>query len=249
MYKVLISGYSGKMGRDVEKAIEETDDFEVIAGFDISSTGSDKKPIFSKIEDINVLPDIIIDFSRPEATMQMLTFALKNKVPMVIATTGLSDEDFKNLHKASEIIPIFQANNMSYGVSVLTKLIEKAYDYLKDTDIEIIETHHRRKVDAPSGTANSLADTLIKASNNTLTPTYERHSKSEKRNSNEIGISSIRGGTIVGTHSVTFFDDYESIEIKHVAESRDIFAKGSIRAARYLLGKDNGYYNMEDVVR
>lgn len=249
MYNVLISGYCGKMGRDVEKAIEETDDFEVIAGYDIASTGSDKKPIYSRIEDLDINPDIIIDFSRPEATMTLLEYAVKNRIPMVIATTGFNEDDFKKLHEASKIIPIFQASNMSYGVSVLKKLILEAYKYLDDSDIEIIESHHRRKVDAPSGTANTLAESLIEASNNKLTPVYERHSKSEKRSSNEIGMSSIRGGTVVGTHSVLFFDDYESIEITHKAESRDIFAKGSLRAARYLLGKDNGYYNMDDIVR
>ena len=247
MVKVLINGCNGKMGQEVAKEIAITPDVEVLCGFDRIDTGDNNFPVFTNIDDINLIADVIIDFSVPEATFKILEFANKNKIPTVIATTGLSDEDLEKIKNYSNNFPIFRSSNMSYEINLMSKLVAELAKKLSDSDIEIIETHHNRKIDSPSGTALILADSINNALDNEMHYEYDRHSKREKRSKKEIGIHSIRGGNTVGTHTVTFFSENETFEITHNVLSRAVFASGAIKAANFIIHKDNGLYDMNDM--
>lgn len=247
MIRVLINGCNGKMGQEVAKAVTLTPDIEVLCGVDRVDTGDNPFPVFTSIESINIIPDVIIDFSIPEATFQILEFANSHKIPTVIATTGFSDEQLENIKKYSENFPIFRSANMSYEINLMAKLVAELSQKLSDSDIEIIETHHNRKIDSPSGTALILADSINNAQNNSMIYEYDRHSKREKRTKKEIGIHSIRGGTEVGKHSVIFFGNNESLEITHNVNSRSVFANGAVKAAFFVIHKDNGLYSMNDM--
>lgn len=247
MIKVLINGCNGKMGQEVAKEIKITQDVEVLCGVDRIDTGDNNFPVFTDINDINLIPDVIIDFSIPEATFKILEFAQKHKIPTVIATTGLSDEQISSLEEYSKAFPIFRSSNMSYEINLMAKLVAELAQKLSDSDIEIVETHHNRKIDSPSGTALILADSINNALDNKMNYEYDRHSKREKRSKNEIGIHSIRGGNEVGKHSVIFFGNNESLEITHNVNSRAVFASGAIKAAMFIVHKENGLYNMNNL--
>lgn len=247
MIRVLINGCNGKMGQEVAKSVTLTPDIEVLCGVDRIDTGDNNFPVFTNIDDINVIPDVIIDFSVPESTFKILEFANKNKIPTVIATTGFSDNEFKKIEEYSNNFPIFKSANMSYEINLMAKLVADLSKKLSESDIEIIETHHNRKIDSPSGTALILADSINNALDNSMTYEYDRHSKREKRSKNEIGIHSIRGGTEVGKHSVIFFGNNESFEITHTVNSRAVFANGAVKAAFFTVHKDSGLYNMNDM--
>lgn len=247
MLKILINGCNGKMGQEVAKRIKETEGVETLCGVDRMDTGDNNFPVFQSVDDINLIPDCIIDFSVPKATLNILDFAKKNKVPVVIATTGFSDEENEIIKETAKEIPIFKSANMSYEINLMAKLVASISKNLKDSDIEIVETHHNRKIDSPSGTALILADAINEALDGTMKYEYDRHSKREKRSKTEIGIHSIRGGTEVGKHSVIFFGQNESFEITHNVTSRSVFADGSIKAANFLVNKDSGFYNMNDL--
>ena len=246
--KVLINGCNGKMGQEVAEAVRLAQDMDVVCGVDRIDTGDNKFPVFTNVSNIDIIPDVIIDFSVPEATFGILEFAKKNHIPIVIATTGFSDNEMKKIEKISENIPIFKSANMSYEINLMAKIIREVALKLENSDIEIVETHHNRKIDSPSGTALILADSINEALNNEMTYKYDRHSKREKRTKNEIGIHSIRGGTEVGKHSVIFFGDNESFEITHNCTSRSVFARGAIKAAEFIVNKENGLYSMNDMV-
>lgn len=194
------------------------------------------------------MPDVIIDFSIPEASMKILDFALEKKIPIVIATTGFSEEQLGKIRKAGEQIPVFQSYNMSYSVGVMKKIAAELAKLLEGSDIEIVETHHRRKIDSPSGTALILAESINNALDNKMHYEYDRHSKREKRSNDEIGIHSIRGGTEAGIHTVIYFGEDESMELKHTVTSRAVFAEGALKAAKFLVNQDNGVYNMDNMV-
>lgn len=247
MVKVLINGCNGKMGQVVAKEVRLAQDIEVLCGVDRIDTGDNNFPVFTNIEEINLIPDVIIDFSIPEATFKILEFAKVNKIPTVIATTGFSDLELEKLKEYSEYFPIFRSSNMSYEINIMAKVVSELAQKLSDSDIEIIETHHNRKIDSPSGTALILADSINNALNNEMLYKYDRHSKREKRNKKEIGIHSIRGGNEIGKHSVIFFGNNESLEITHNVNSRAVFATGAIKAAMFIIHKDNGLYNMNDI--
>ena len=247
MIKVLINGCNGKMGQEVAKRVKETEDVETLCGVDRIDTGDNEFPVFNNIEEINLIPDCIIDFSVPEATLNILKFARKNKVPIVIATTGFSEEDNKIIDEASKEIPVFKSANMSIEINLMAKLVANVAKNLSESDIEIVETHHNRKIDSPSGTALILADSINNALDYKMEYEYDRHSKREKRRKNEIGIHSLRGGTEVGKHSVIFFGQNESLEITHNVISRSVFADGAIKASKFLVNKDSGFYNMNDL--
>lgn len=247
MIKVLINGCNGKMGQEVAKEIKLTQDIEVLCGVDRIDTGDNNFPVFTNINDINLIPDVIIDFSIPEATFKILEFAQKHKIPTVIATTGLSENQISKLEEYSKEFPIFKSSNMSYEINLMANLVAQLAKKLSDSDIEIIETHHNRKIDSPSGTALILADSINKALDNKMSYEYDRHSKREKRSKTEIGIHSIRGGNEVGKHSVIFFGNNESFEITHNVNSRAVFANGAIKAALFIVHKDNGLYNMNNL--
>lgn len=247
MIRVLVNGCNGKMGQEVAKAVTLTPDIEMLCGVDRIDTGDNSFPVFTSIDNINVIPDIIIDFSIPEATFKILEFANKNKIPTVIATTGFSDDELLKIEEYSKNFPIFKSANMSYETNLMAKLVADVAKKLSESDIEILETHHNRKIDSPSGTALILADSINNALNNSMIYEYDRHSKREKRSKNEIGIHSIRGGTEVGKHSVIFFGDNESLEITHTVNSRAVFANGAVKAAFFTVHKDSGLYSMNDM--
>lgn len=246
--RILINGCNGKMGQEVAKKARIMEGIEVLCGVDKSDSGDNFFPVYTDLTEIKELPDIIVDFSVPVASMKILEFAIENKVPIVIATTGFSDEELKKIHKAGEKIPVFQSYNMSYSVSVMRKICGELAKLLEGTDIEIVETHHRRKIDSPSGTALMIAESINNALDNKLKYEFDRHSKREKRSNNEIGIHSIRGGTEAGTHSVIYFGEDESMEIKHTVTSRSVFAEGALKAAKFLINQDNGVYNMNNTI-
>ena len=247
MIRVLINGCNGKMGQEVAKAVTLTPDIEVLCGVDRIDTGDNNFPVFTNVENINLIPDVIIDFSIPEATFNILEFANKHKIPTVIATTGFTDDELSRIEEYSKTFPIFRSANMSYEINLMAKVVAELSKKLTDSDIEIIETHHNRKIDSPSGTALILADSINNALDNSMEYEYNRHDKREKRNKKEIGIHSVRGGTEVGKHSVIFFGNDESFEITHNVISRSVFANGAVKAAFFTIHKDCGLYNMNDM--
>ena len=246
MIKVLINGCNGKMGQELAKAIEKNDNFKTICGIDRIDTGDNKFSVYTDITKIAEEPDVIIDFSVPVSTFNVLQYAVEKHIPIVICTTGFLKEELEKIEELSKQVPIFRSSNMSYEINLMSKLVAQITIYLKDSDIEIVETHHNRKVDAPSGTALLLADSINNELNNEMHYEYDRHVKREKRDKKEIGIHSIRGGNIVGTHTVTFFSENETFEITHTATSRGVFAEGALKAAEYLVLQNNGLYSMDD---
>ena len=246
MLEVMVNGCYGKMGQIVCDLIEQNENLVLKCGFDKNITGEFAFPVYDKIEEN---PDVIIDFSIPVATLTILQYAVSNHVPIVIATTGFTNEEELIIKEASKKIPIFKSANMSYDIMIMKKLVQWLAPLLKNTDIEITETHLNRKIDSPSGTAQMLADSINKSLGNSLYYEYNRHDKHEKRNKNEIGINSIRGGNIVGEHTVQFFGEYETFEIKHTSYSRNLFAEGALKAADFIVTKSNGLYNMEDMFK
>ena len=247
--KIIISGCNGRMGRVVESICEADPDVSVVAGFDVSLE-SRAFPVFVSPANFTGEADAVIDFSSPAALDGLLAFALERKVPLVLATTGYSDEQLAQIDEVSKRIPIFRSANMSLGINVLLELVKKAAAVLGDSyDIEIVEKHHNRKVDAPSGTALMIADAAASALNFKPEYVYERHSVRQSRDKKEIGISAVRGGTIVGIHEIMFAGRDEIIEIKHTAMSREIFADGAVKAAKFLAGVSKpGMYDMSMLV-
>ena len=247
MVKVLINGCNGKMGQVLSERIRDTQDIEVLCGVDKIDTGDNNYPVFTDIHSINLIPDVIIDFSIPVATFPILDFAKKNSIPIVIATTGFTEKEEEKIKEISKNLPVFKSSNMSYEINLMSKLVASLAKKLPESDIEIVETHHNRKVDAPSGTALILADSINEACTNEFEYEYNRHAKREKRAKNEIGIHSLRGGTEAGKHTVIFFGNNESLEITHNVTSRSVFADGAIKAANFIIHKDNGLYSMNDL--
>lgn len=248
MVKVLINGCNGRMGKVLVNEISRFENLLLVAGFDINDSGLNTFPVYSNINEIKEDIDVIIDFSVPAATLNILKYAVKSKTAMVIATTGFNEDELKEIDEASKVIPIFKASNMSYDINLMKKIVAEVAKALKGTDIEIVETHHNRKIDAPSGTAITLADSINEALGNTMTYVFNRHDIHEKRNPNEIGFSSIRGGNIVGEHSVQFYGSHETFEIKHTSYSRDVFAEGALKASEFIVHKEPGLYGMDDMV-
>ena len=246
--KVLINGINGKMGQEVANVIDLDDNILLVGGVDKENTGMYTYPVYTSTSEIEEKPDVIIDFSVPVATLNILKYAKDNKVPVVIATTGFTDAQLKEIEEYSKFIPIFKSANMSYDINLMAKIVATLAKELPDTDIEIIETHHNRKIDSPSGTALFLADSINEAKDNKMFYEFDRHNKHEKRNKLEIGFSSIRGGNIVGEHTVQFFGEHETLEITHKCYSRTVFANGAVMAAKYIVDKNTGMYNMNDLI-
>ena len=246
--KILLNGANGKMGQEVVDCVKNLDDVEVICGFDLDDKNLYSFPVYSDFNDIKELPDVIIDFSVPIATLNILEFAKEKNIPIVIATTGITDEQFKVIEETSKTIPIFQSANMSFDIFLMQKVLELVSPYLKNTDIEIIESHHNRKIDAPSGTALMLGNSINKSCGNNFKINFNRLNERKKREKNEIGYSSIRGGNIVGEHTVKFIGQNDTFEVTHRAYSRQLFAEGAIRASRFLVNKPAKLYNMNDMI-
>jgi len=250
MLKVIISGCNGHMGRVVESLCIADPAIEVVAGFDVSTTYQHDFPVYASPSDFKGEADVVIDFSIPASTPGLLAFGKATKTPLVIATTGHTEEQLAEIKAASEEVAIFRSGNMSLGINVLLELVKKAAAVLcENYDIEIVERHHRRKIDAPSGTALMIADAAAEACTFDTEYVYERHSVHTPREKKEIGISAVRGGTIVGEHEIIFAGLDEIVEIKHSAHSRNIFAQGALSAGKFMVGKAPGMYNMSDLVK
>ena len=249
MTRLIISGCNGHMGRVVEDVCATAGDITVAAGFDILGAGDRQFPVFSTPDQFTGEADVVVDFSHPAALTPLLDFCRARKLPAVLATTGYTPEQLAEIDAAAQEIPLFRSANMSLGVNVVRELVKKAAAILTDFDIEIVERHHRRKVDAPSGTALMLADAAAQAVPYEPEYIYERESVRRPREKREIGIASVRGGTIVGDHTVLFAGRDEVIEITHHAASREVFAAGAVRAAKFLAGGlAPGLYSMADLV-
>ena len=249
MINILMSGCNGKMGQVITRLAEQYEDLKIAAGYDVFDNGKNSYPVFSKLESCNVKIDVIIDFSNPEALEGLLNFATTRKLPVIVATTGLSQTQKKLVDHAALRIPVFSSANMSLGVNLLIDLVKKAARLLEPNfDIEIIEKHHNQKLDAPSGTALAIADSINSVLDQKQEYIYDRHSRRKKRSRTEIGIHAVRGGTIVGEHSVIFAGNDEIIEINHSAMSKDIFGTGALRAAKFLYNKTPGLYSMNDLI-
>ncbi|TYQ13267.1 UNVERIFIED_CONTAM: dihydrodipicolinate reductase [Acetivibrio alkalicellulosi] len=250
MINILLSGCNGKMGQVITRLASQKNDLKIVAGYDAYTSIENTYPVFKDLNKCDVKIDVIIDFSHPAALENILEFAVSHKIPSVIATTGLSSTQVKSLEEASKYIPVFFSANMSIGVNLLLNLVKKASKVLqKDFDIEIVEKHHNLKIDAPSGTALAIADAANSVLDEQHEYIFDRHSRRKKRNKNEIGIHAVRGGTIVGDHSVIFAGNDEIIEINHIAMSKDIFAEGSLNASVFLSGKSPGMYNMDNLIQ
>lgn len=248
MIQILLSGAGGKMGQVISRSVSERDDCRIAAGIDRQSAAVDY-PIFEKTSDCDVCCDVIIDFSHPSLLEPLLDYAVSHKIPAVVCTTGLSPEQVDKLKEAADKIPVFFSANMSLGVSLLCELAKKAAKVLgSDFDIEIIEKHHNRKLDAPSGTALMLADAIAEELAQPPQYVYDRHSRRAARSQEEIGIHSVRGGTIVGEHEILFAGHDETLSLTHTAMSKEIFATGAINAAIFLVKQQPGLYNMGDLV-
>ena len=250
MISVIINGICGQMGRAVYAAIQaQNGAFSAVAGVDpFDCTTTFACPVYKTLDEVQEKADVIIDFSIPATTPDILRYALEKKTPVVIGTTGLGERELKLLRSASDRIPVFQTGNMSLGVNLQVELVQLAASTLGASfDVEIIETHHRKKVDSPSGTALMLANAVASISPEDEEFVYGRHEKNKRRTDNEIGIHSVRGGTVVGEHQVQFIGNDEIIEISHRAFSKQVFAQGALRAARFLASKQSGLYNMKNV--
>lgn len=251
MVKVILNGASGAMGKVVADLISADPDMEVVVGVDRRADMDAAFPIMDSINKVNVAADVVIDFSSVEAADTLLDFIEQKKIPAVICTTGLSEAQIDRINELSSVSPILRSANMSLGINILSKVLAEVAPTLKKAgfDIEIVEAHHRRKLDAPSGTALLLADSINSSMDEKLDYTYDRSDRHEKRREDEIGISSVRGGTIVGDHDVIFAGEDEVISFNHRAYSRKIFANGAIAAAKFLMGKSSGLYDMSDVIK
>ncbi len=249
MIKVLLCGCNGYMGKVITSCVDARDRFEISAGIDLKEEMNSTYPVFSNANDFHGDIDVIIDFSHPSALSSTLQFALNNNKPIIVATTGFSKEQIDEIHNASQKIPVFFTANMSIGVNLMTELVKKATALLcEDFDIEVIEAHHNQKIDAPSGTANMLISSIQEACNEPKTLEFDRHSKRKKRDKCEIGVHSIRGGTIVGEHTVMYSGRDEIFTISHSARSKEVFAVGALNAAEFMVGKPAGLYSMKDVI-
>ena len=250
MTRIILRGCNGKMGQEITRLVALDSQAEIIAGIDLQKSTNCPYPVFTSFTDCELKADVIIDFSSPKKISEMLMYAKTWSTPVVLCTTGLSEEDLLQVKNTAKNIAILRSANMSLGVNTVIKLLKSVSKVLADADfdIEIVEKHHNQKLDAPSGTALALADAINETLDNEYSYMYDRSKVREKREKKEIGISAVRGGTIVGEHEVLFAGVDEVIEIKHTAYSRAIFAKGAIEAAKFLADKTPGMYNMSDVI-
>ncbi len=250
MVRIIMHGCNGKMGQIISTICKEDDQVEIVAGIDVVDNKDNGYPVFSDISACDVDADVIIDFSVSTVIDKLLDYSETKKIPVVLCTTGLSPEQLNKMSKVSEKVAVLKSANMSLGINTLMKLLKDAANVFAPAgfDIEIVEKHHNLKVDAPSGTALALADSINEARNNEYEYVYDRSQVRQKRGAKELGISAVRGGTIVGEHEVIFAGIDEVIEIKHTAYSKSVFAKGAVEAAKFLAGKPAGMYDMADVI-
>lgn len=250
MTKILLHGCNGKMGRMITELVKNDADAEIVAGVDAYTGVPNEYPVFDSVEKCDVEADVVIDFSNAGAMDALLDYCAVKKLPVVLCTTGLSETQLEKVQETAGKTAILKSANMSLGINLLMKLLKDAAKVLGNSgyDIELVERHHNQKLDAPSGTALALADSVNDALDNEYHYVYDRSQVRQKRDKKEIGISAVRGGTIVGDHEVIFAGTDEVIEFTHTAYSRSVFAKGAVEAGKFLAGKPAGMYDMGDVV-
>ena len=251
MTRIIMHGCNGAMGQTITKIVKEDNEAEIVAGIDIHDRIDNGYPVFQSLSQCDIAADVIIDFAAPAAIDALLDNAIAKKLPVVLCTTGLTEEQLQKVKQCSNMIPILKSANMSLGINMLLKLVKEAVSVLApaDFDVEIVEKHHNKKKDAPSGTALALADSINEAMNGQYEYIFDRSTRNEQRDTKELGISAVRGGTIVGEHEIIFAGTDEVIEFKHTAYSKAVFAKGAVAAAKFLKGRRPGFYDMSDVVR
>ena len=250
MTKIIMLGCNGRMGQMITDMVKQDDECTIVAGIDIVDNRDNGYPVYTKLADCDVEADAIIDFTSATDFESRMDYAVDKQLPIIECSTGLSEEQMDYLKKASEKVAVLKSANMSLGINLLMKLLKEAAVKLAGDgfDVEIVEKHHNQKLDAPSGTALALADSINEAMDDRYEYIYDRSQVRQKRDKKELGISAVRGGTIVGEHEVIFAGTDEVITFKHTAYSRAVFAKGSITAAKYLKGKAAGLYDMSDVL-
>ena len=250
MIRAIMNGCNGKMGQCITGICAQDDDIEIVAGIDTYDGIQNDYPVFASLDACDIEADVIIDFSNAKAVDALVEYCVKKQIPVVLCTTGLSEEQLHKVELAYEKVAILKSAIMSLGIYTLMELLKKAALVFAPAgfDMEIVEKHHNQKLDAPSGTALALADSMNEALNNAYNYKYDRSTERVKRDSYEIGISAVRGGNIVGEHEVIFAGQDEVIEFKHTAYSKAVFAKGAVEAAKFLAGKPAGHYDMADVI-
>lgn len=250
MIKIIMHGCNGHMGQTITKIVAEDTQTEIVAGVDPYDDGHNRYPVFSSIDQCDIEADVVIDFASAKAEDALIDYCAAKKLPVVVCTTGLTEEQIAHIQEASEKTAILKSANMSLGINTLFKLLQDAAKVLAPAgfDIELVEKHHNQKIDAPSGTALALADSIKEVLDDDYFYKYDRSQERVKRDAKEIGISAVRGGTIVGEHEVIFAGEDEVIEFKHTAYSKAVFGKGAVEAAKFLAGKKPGMYDMGDVI-
>ena len=250
MVRAIMHGCNGKMGRAITTLVKEDAEVEIVAGVDAYTEVANEYPVFDSIEKCDVEADVVIDFSNAKAVDGLLDYCVEKQIPVVLCTTGLSEEQLQEVEEASKKVAVLRSANMSLGVNTVLEMVKTAAKILGEAgfDIDIVEKHHRRKLDAPSGTALAFADSINEAADGKYNYVFDRSERRMQRPQDEIGISAVRGGTIVGEHEIIFAGTDEVIEFKHTAYSRAVFGKGAVEAAVYLAYKPAGLYDMQDVI-
>lgn len=250
MTKIIMLGCNGRMGQMITDIVSDDNEVEIVAGIDLVNNRENDYPVFTDIKDCDIAADAIIDFSSSNGFEERMDYAVEKQIPIIVCSTGLSDEQMAYLVEASKKVAVLKSANMSLGINLLMKLVKEAAMNLAENgfDIEIVEKHHNQKLDAPSGTALALADSINDAMEERYEYVYDRSKVRRKRGKNELGISAVRGGSIVGDHDVIFAGTDEVITLSHTAYSRAVFAKGSVAAAKFIKGKAAGLYDMADVL-
>lgn len=245
--KILLVGATGQMGKVVSDSVKAQPDMVVVAGISIDDSTKEEYPIYKSFSSVTEECDIIVDYSSPVNTKSLLEFAVEKKIPLVIATTGQDENEIEMIHEASKKIPILKSGNMSLGINLMLDLVRRAAKGLENYDIEIVEYHHNKKKDAPSGTARMLGDSIDQGRDQVMNRIYGREGRENERTPEEIGFHSVRGGSIVGVHEVIFAGEDEIVELRHVASSKKIFANGTLKAVRFLIDKEPALYSMKDL--
>lgn len=250
MTRIIMHGCNGRMGQMISNIVAADGEAEIVAGIDINTVSQNGYPVFASLEECTVEADAVIDFGVAAAVDGLLDWCAEHKVPVVVCTTGLSEEQIAHVNETSKKVAVLRSANMSLGVNLLMKVLKEVANTLAPAgfDIEIVEKHHRMKLDAPSGTALALADSINEARNNEYEYVFDRSQVRKQRDKKELGISAVRGGTIVGEHDVIFAGEDEVITFSHTAYSRALFGKGAVSAAKYLKGKPARMYDMSDVI-
>lgn len=250
MIKIIMNGCNGKMGQVITRLVADDSECEIVAGFDVNTSVENAYPVYSDPNEYDGPADVVIDFSHPSCLTGLLDYCKRRRLPVILCTTGFTPEQKEEFKAASSEIPVFFSANMSLGINLLIALAKTATKLLEGSfDIEIIEKHHNQKIDAPSGTALAIADAIDETLSYPAEYVYDHHSVRRKRGKHEIGLHAVRGGTIVGEHEVLFAGTDEVIELKHSAHSKEVFAVGAVKAAKFIVTKPAGMYDMNDLIR